>query len=228
MSLAGDAVVVVWNGIAPEGRDTFYDWHVHEHMPERVGIPGFLRGRRYIAEWGAPEFFTLYEAASIEVLSGQDYQNRLNSPTPWTLAAVPHFRDVSRAIQRVRHSSGPGMGGHMLTLRFEAADPDALFALAAREILAPLAATRGVCGAHLSQTDMRASSVETAEKKAREGGTGIPGWTLMVETARREVAEVVNRTLLSEPTLLGCGADGAGIAGLYRLEYVRTKSSTTA
>jgi hypothetical protein len=228
MSLAGEAVVAVWNGIAPEGRDAFYDWHVHEHMPERVGIPGFLRGRRYIAEWGAPEFFTLYEATSIETLDGQDYRNRLDHPTPWTLSTVPHFRDVSRAIQRVRHSSGPGMGGHLLTVRLEAGDADGFFALAAREILAPLMATRGVCGVHLCQTDVRASSVETAEKKAREGGTGMPGWTLMVETARREIAEAVGESRLTEATLRACGTDGAGTAGLYRLEYVRTKSSTTA
>ena len=70
MSLAGEAVVSIWHGIAPEGRDAFYAWHVHEHMPERVGIPGFLRGRRYIAERGGPEFFTLYEASTVEVLGG--------------------------------------------------------------------------------------------------------------------------------------------------------------
>jgi hypothetical protein len=228
MSLAGDAVVVVWNGIAPEGRDAFYDWHVHEHMPERVGIPGFLRGRRYIAERGEPEFFTLYEAASVEVLSGQDYQNRLNNPTPWTLSAVPHFHEVSRAIQRVRHSSGPGMGGHLLTVRLEADDPAGFFAAAAREIVAPLMATKGVCGVHLTQSDMAASSVVTAEKKARQGGTDMPGWTLMVETARPSVADAVEESLLTEATLRGCGAADGGIAGLYRLEYVRTKSSTTA
>jgi len=82
MSLAGQAVVAIWNGIAPEGRTEFYEWHNREHMPERVGIPGFQRGRRYIARYGTPEFFTLYEADSAEVLVGQDYLNRLNNPTP--------------------------------------------------------------------------------------------------------------------------------------------------
>src|SRR5215470_5785138 len=77
MSLAGQAVVAIWNGIAPEGRTEFYEWHNREHMPERVGIPGFRRGRRYIAKYGTPEFFTLYEAESPEVLVGQDYLNRL-------------------------------------------------------------------------------------------------------------------------------------------------------
>ena len=39
--LAGEAVVAIWNGIEPEAREQFYDWHVNEHMPERAGIPGF-------------------------------------------------------------------------------------------------------------------------------------------------------------------------------------------
>ena len=56
MSLAGQAVVAIWNGIAPEGRTEFYEWHNREHMPERVGIPGFRRGRRYIAKYGTPEY----------------------------------------------------------------------------------------------------------------------------------------------------------------------------
>ena len=50
-------------------------------MPERVGIPGFRRGRRYRAcdDGTRPEFFTLYEAESFEVLQGQDYADRLNA-----------------------------------------------------------------------------------------------------------------------------------------------------
>ena len=96
MSLAGQAVVAIWNDIAPEGRIEFYEWHNREHMPERVGIPGFRRGRRYIAKYGAPEFFTLYEADTAEVLVGQDYLNRLNNPTPLTSAS----RQISSVTPR--------------------------------------------------------------------------------------------------------------------------------
>ena len=91
-------------------------------MPERVGIPGFRRGRRFIAVDAAthPEFFTLYEADTIEVLKGQDYANRLNDPTPATRATTAQFRNTARALARVLESHGPGMGGVMLTLRFDA------------------------------------------------------------------------------------------------------------
>jgi hypothetical protein len=228
MSLAGEGVVAIWNGITREGRGDFYDWHMHEHMPERVGIPGFLRGRRWIAEWGEPEFFTLYEAVSVETLAGQDYLNRLNSPTPWTKRATSHFRDVSRAIQRVRYTAGPGVGGHMLTVRMEADDADSFVPAMVQRVLSPLSTMLGIAGVHLCQSNLETSAIETEEKKGREGGTETPGWTLMVETALKEFAESVFETQLARTALEECGARDCGRAGLYRLEYVRTKNAATA
>jgi hypothetical protein len=70
MSLAGTGVVAIWQDLLPDAKDDFYEWQNREHMPERVGIPGFRRGRRYIAAKGAPEYFNLYEADSPEVLGG--------------------------------------------------------------------------------------------------------------------------------------------------------------
>ena len=125
--LAGEAVIATWNGITPEGRDEFYAWHIQEHIPERVGIPGFRRGRRYVAVTPdtRPEFFTLYETDTMQVLQGVDYANRLNAPTPWTKAATAHFRDTARALARVLASEGPGMGGFLLTVRFDIEPGDA-------------------------------------------------------------------------------------------------------
>ena len=91
MSLAGKGAVAIWNDITAEGRAEFYAWHGVEHMPERVGIPGFLRGRRYVAHAGEPEFFTLYETISPRTVTGPDYLARLNDPTPWTRATIPYF-----------------------------------------------------------------------------------------------------------------------------------------
>ncbi len=47
-ALLGAGVVLVWNDITEQGREQFYDWHDKEHIPERLAIPGFRRGRRYI------------------------------------------------------------------------------------------------------------------------------------------------------------------------------------
>jgi hypothetical protein len=120
MSLAGQGVVAIWNDVLPEGRADFFEWHNREHMPERVGIPGFRRGRRYIALSGTPEFFTLYETDSPEVLAGADYLARLNNPTPWTRRATAPFRNVALSPCRVALSLGTGQGGLLATLRVAA------------------------------------------------------------------------------------------------------------
>src|SRR5262245_21382480 len=123
MALAGSGAVCIWNDITPQGRDEFYAWHLHEHMPERAAIPGFRRGRRYVALDAAtrPEFFTRYETATTAVLTGPEYLARLNAPTPWTRTVTQAFRSTSRALTRVAASLGPGLGGTLATLRFAVA-----------------------------------------------------------------------------------------------------------
>lgn len=183
MGLSGLGVVAIWHDLLPEAKDNFYEWHAREHMPERAGIPGFRRGRRYIALQGAPEFFNLYEADSPEVLVGQDYLQRLNAPTPWTREVVTSFRNVARAIGRVLYSAGVGQGGVLRTVRFDVADgAQAEVARWLRQqALPPLVDARGVAGVHLCRADDEGSQIMTAEKRARSEGTQIPRWVLLVE-----------------------------------------------
>jgi hypothetical protein len=224
MSLAGQAVVAIWNGIAPEGRTEFFEWHNREHMPERVGIPGFRRGRRYIAKYGRPEFFTLYEADSAEVLVGQDYLNRLNNPTPLTQRVPPtFFRDTARGVCRVKLSLGVGQGGHMLTLRFGAeGGREAELETYLRHVaLAPLADIVSVVGVHLCIADQAASSIETTERKGRP--TVVPNWLVMIEAAEAEAADAACDQLLAG-NLVAHGARSDMERGLYMLQFCRMKT----
>ena len=169
MSLAGAGAVAIWHDIAPEGRAQFYEWHGREHMPERVGIPGFLRGRRYVALDGSPEFFNLYETASPATVTGADYLARLNHPTPWTTDTVTHLRGVARSLCTVAATFGEGQGGLIATFRY---DVDAANASAHRrwmcaELLPELAQAPGIAGCHLLIADESASAIETGEKKGR-------------------------------------------------------------
>jgi hypothetical protein len=218
--LTGEAVVAIWNGIAEDARADFYAWHNSEHMPERAGIPGFLRGRRYAAADAgtAPEFFTLYEVASFPVLQGQDYANRLNDPTPWTRTVTARFRDTARALARVAASHGPGIGGMMLTLGF-AADAAALETL--RGLLVEAAAAPRVTGAHLCLTDAKASGLRTAESAERSDITDPPGTVILIEAT--DAAALA--PLLPDAALLRSGARPPLRRGLYRLEYLRAKTA---
>jgi len=183
MSLAGKGAVAIWHDIAPEGRDEFYAWHGREHMPERLGIPGFLRGRRYVALDGTPEYFNLYETVSRFTVTGAEYLARLNAPTPWTVATVKHFRAVSRALCEVAASFGDGQGGLVATLRYDiAADRAAGHRQRMTQAALPaLAYARGVAGCHLLVADEAASAVETVEKKVRSEKNLIPRWIVVLE-----------------------------------------------
>ena len=46
MPLLGSAAMLLSFDIAPEAIEEHDRWHTHEHLPERLSIPGFLRGTR--------------------------------------------------------------------------------------------------------------------------------------------------------------------------------------
>jgi hypothetical protein len=218
--LAGEAVVAIWNGIEPEAREQFYDWHGNEHLPERVGIPGFRRGRRYAAADLAthPEFFTLYEADTMGVLQGADYTARLNDPTPGTQATTAKFLDTSRALARVMVSHGPGIGGALLTIRFEC---DERHLIAVRAMTRAAAQAGRVTGAHLCVTHTAASLERTTETKDRGDIQPPPACFILVEAT--DVDSMTD--ILLDRALLGAGAIAPFTRGVYRLECVRTKTA---
>ena len=228
MSLAGLGVVAIWHDIAAEARDDFYEWHNREHMPERVGIPGFSRGRRYIAIEGAQEYFNLYEADSAEILGGQDYLNRLNAPTPWTQRVIPHFRNVARSICRVAFTNGTGSGGIMLTMRFaiDALRRDGTVEALRRRILPPVVYRKGVTGVHLCLADEAVSNIVTAERRARANdATAVPSWVLLIEGVSQE--DVSGAADDIAPTLAAHEARDMERA-VYRLENTRLKTPWAA
>ncbi len=218
--LCGEAVVAIWNGITPEAWDAFHDWHLHEHMSERVGIPGFLRGRRYGAADAAttPEFFTLYEALSIEVLKGSGYTDRLNAPTPWTRRVTPDFRATARALARVLDSSGPGMGGVLATIRFDA---PAGAAAALADVVRAAGRGARITGAHLCRADDDASGLATAESRARSDSRPPPAWFVLLEAVDLGALDGV----LPDARLHAAGVSGPVLRGRYQLQYVRGKTA---
>lgn len=217
MGLLGKGAVAIWHDIEAEGRAAFYDWHGNEHMAERVGIPGFLRGRRYVAHRADLEYFNLYEAESLGVLEGPGYQDRLNDPTPWTVETVRHFRNVNRSLNEVVYSAGSGGGGLIATLRYDA--PGATDAGVAEGLLAPLATAPGVAGVHLLVADADASALDTAERKARGSANSVPTRAVLLEGwGDLEPFAALCEEKLSQGAFAGFGVAGPVALGVYRLQ----------
>ena len=227
MSLAGMGVVALWHDVAPDAKEEFHEWHSRERMPERVGIPGFRRGRRYVAVNGAPEFFVLYEADSPEVLGGIDFLNRLNTPTEWSRRVVPKFRNVARSICRVVVTSGTGSGGVLLTSCFDidAAHRAGSLEALTRRILPALSQRSGIAGVHLCIADEALSRIGSAERQLHADAPRVPGWIMLIEG--NSAADV--RTA-HEALELGLQAHNVSAleSATYRLEFTRLKTPWSA
>src|SRR5574341_1796121 len=208
MGLLGSAVLAIWNDIAPGGDDEFIHWHTREHIPERVGVPGFLRGRRYVAVSGSPRYFTLYETESIDSLSGPAYVARLNDPTPWTRRSLALFRNTKRTACRVRVSLGAGVGGALATLDFgpEAGRDEELSAWLTGTTLPAISDRPGVVAAHLCQADVAATQVKTEEKKLRDRADALARWVILLEGTEADILESVCRDFVSVDALARRGA----------------------
>jgi hypothetical protein len=222
MALAGKGVLAIWNGIAPEAEADFVAWHVREHIPERVAVPGFLRGRRYVGEMGHPKYFNFYETEDIETLKAPAYLERLNAPSDWTRSVVRHFRDTIRTPCTVAFSEGRGDGGWMGTIRLTGSPPDGdrlVEMLGAR-----LLAQSGVVAAHLLEgVDDRGGP--TAEKALRSQADGHADWILMVEAVSREAIDRAYAGAASDAVLASLGlVAGSEDRGVYRLEYGLSRS----
>lgn len=222
MALLGSAVLAIWNDIVPGGDDEFIDWHTREHIPERVGVPGFLRGRRGVAVSGTPKYFMLYETESLDTLSGGAYVARLNDPTPWTRRSLALFRNTKRTACRVSVTLGVGTGGALATLDFgPAAGRDAeLHAWIAGTTLPAIAERPGVVGAHLCQADVAATDVKTEEKKLRDQPDELARWVVLLEASDAEVLESVCREFVTADALARHGATTESSLAIYRLQYV--------
>ena len=231
--MAPGGAVAIWHDIVPAGLDEFYAWHGEEHMPERVSIPGFLRGRRYSAIEADLGFFNLYETASPDVVRGPAYKARLDNPTQRTLSAVKHFRNVARSLCTVvatesAAESQTALGGLMATLRYDIAEGDEAVQLGLfRDALIPrLLSMRGIAGVMLLCADRAASGYANAEQRARGVANTVPPVTLIVEGWAGEAPFHARLAeLLSRDPLNALGLVGDAVLGFYRHELTIARAT---
>jgi len=220
VALAGKGVLAIWNGIAAEAEADFVAWHIGEHIPERVAVPGFLRGRRYVAERGTPKYFNFYETETPEVLVSPDYLARLNAPSPWTQRVVRHFRETSRTICHVAQSRGLGDGAFVATLRLAASGERAAFIARLGMMMDELQAAPSIVAVHLLEGQGGGGGA-TAEKALRGEPDQTADWILLVEAVEAAPLEAALAEHASAQALssVAPGYDPARDCGIYRLQY---------
>ena len=217
MPLLGNAAMLLGFDVAAEAVDDHDDWHTHEHLPERLAIPGFLRGTRWVAIEGAPRYAVLYEVEALDTLASPAYLERLNHPTPWTTRTMPHYRGMTRGLCTVAASAGAGQGPFGLLVRFEpAAGVEArLDAFLRREIVATLPMRPGLGSAHLLKAELAAPM--TNEQRIR-GADAAVAWALLVTGYRQDAVAALASAELAPARLEAHGA-ARSTAALYRADY---------
>lgn len=231
MALAGEGVLAIWNGIAPEAEDDFLHWHVNEHIPERMAVLGFRKARRYAGPESWPPYFNFYEVDDGQVLLSKAYLDRLNAPSPWTQRVVRHFRDTFRTPCTVVVTVGCGDGPVIATFRLKASRDRSAFIEAMRaNTLIPVLEEPTVVGAHLLEGQTPVGQGQTAEKALRGQPDGSADWILLVEgvdeaALRQLVAGAKFRDALAEA---GAVFDTARDSGIYRLQYTLTEAQLSS
>jgi hypothetical protein len=102
----GMGLFVIWTDVAPEAEAEFNEWYNSEHLPQLLGVPGFLAGRRYQAVEGAPRYITIYDLGDADVYRSAAFLKIRESSTPWTKKMIPQLRDLRRAAFRRIFSHG--------------------------------------------------------------------------------------------------------------------------
>jgi hypothetical protein len=233
MALLGKGALVIWHDPEPAAESDYNEWHSKEHMLERVGVPGFRRGLRYVALEGAPRYLNLYEVDDLATLTSGPYLDRLNHPSPWTRRVVPRVHNNSRTLCRVIASAGGvGICSLLLTLQM-AAQPeraDELRAWLAADALPALAERAGIIGAHLLEGDAAASRSggATAEKRLRGRADAIADLVVLVGGYDPEALRAARDGPLGRERLVAHGAAPEQTLGLYQLVHAITEADLPA
>jgi len=223
MALKGRAFMAVWHDIAEAAEAEYNTWHTRQHMPERLGVPGFLAGRRAV-DWSLSHqrWFTLYETKTLETLSSDDYRARLNNPTHWTIRNQPNFLNFARSACVTSASTGRGIGGALATIRLNMADGGLTgFEANAEKLAHAIAAIDGVVGAHLGVAAPDTTRVKTRETELRaDTGEDIFDAVVLIDgVGRRELEAAMPKVHAALKDALQIASEQSAI---YDLAYLLT------
>src|SRR3546814_1631627 len=95
-----DAVMAVWGDADAALEAEFNEWYHREHVPERVGMPGWRRGRRYRrVDRGRQRYLVVYEVDSLASFDDPVYRHALDNPSDWTRRSEEHTSELQSLMR---------------------------------------------------------------------------------------------------------------------------------
>lgn len=119
MNKALGALVVVYD-FSAIGRDEFNDWYDTEHVPERLGIDGFINAQRWLAVDNPQLSVVTYDVGDAGVLSSPAYKAVCgDNASPWTRRIATRCKRIARYVGEQilpGDRAGPEEAGGLLLL----------------------------------------------------------------------------------------------------------------
>lgn len=227
-TIATQGILIVWTDIPLEIENDFNDWYNREHLPDRVGrMPGFLRGRRYVATAGAagtPKYLTYYDLQSTDVmLSDAPAALRTQRP-PRDQLFVPRFRNTLKGICDVACRAGEASveseGDYLVLLPVAVnVGREEAFARGVCDHLLPvLKAVSGVASALYARSNAAVTQASSA-KDDRNGDRYVDG-LIAVEAMDLGAADAAAAQLQPKVlTTLGGAAQWVAAPSVLRLRH---------
>lgn len=184
MGLLGKSALMMWFDLASEHLPELGAWHSREHLPERMALPGFLRGRRCLSnERPTTHAFILYELEALAVMASPAYLDRLNTPTPWSEKINGMVTSFNRTPAQIVASWGTGVGTAITTMRFRRSREDGgeVSFRTATQLTADLEKNNAIVAAHFLAADA-GSVIPTREFDLRGGIDKVADLVIIVES----------------------------------------------
>jgi hypothetical protein len=187
-------ILAIFNNVAPGREAEFEEWFQHEHLAERLAVPGFLLGRRHEAISGQPGYFNFYVTQSVAVLKSPAYLGRLDAPTPMTRTIMSEiFKDMIRTVCHRTFRLGAMRGTGVVAVRFSERPPETVLKGTIERLMLDKAVA---CGEIWRAADPHEFPI-SMEERLRGGDRKIEV-CLLVETLRVPEAEKIAATLATQ------------------------------
>jgi len=104
----------------PALEEEFQAWYDTEHIPERLAVPGFETGLRFVCLEGSPRYLAMYDLADPQVLDSQDYLKvSFDQASPWTKRVTSRVKVYRHAGEQIYPGQSlTGRAARILLLRF--------------------------------------------------------------------------------------------------------------
>jgi hypothetical protein len=129
--MANKGFLLVLMQVPPAFEEEFNAWYDTEHVPERLAIPGFETGLRFVCLDGAPKYLAMYDLAGPDVLNSPEYAQVGGANfSPWSKRVLARVRSYRSAGTQIYPGDAvTGRCARMMLLRFRGVAADAQAAI---------------------------------------------------------------------------------------------------